>query len=177
MFSFSLSRRACASPRRPAYAGVGASRLCEPGAQPSVAKEPPRSGANHLLPTASGILAPLSNNGVTRQNAHSRGKNDNVRLVPLSAGAHANSAVAQTPFPPRRKEAGFHRGSVWRCAQSGFDPSLPSSEWFNWRANVDKVAEAYFMSSSAQTPPFLMPAPRDIFGKCSYLAPRPESDE
>lgn len=151
---------------------MGASRLCEPSAQPSVAKEPPCSGANRLLPTASGILAWLSNNGVTRQNAHSRSKNDNVRLVLLSAGAHANSAVVQTPFPPPERSKLSPCGRVLRAALIRL-----CHHRFNWRANVDKVAEAYFMSNSAQTPPFLMRAPRDIFGKCSYLASRPESDE
>lgn len=66
---------------------------------------------------------------------------------------------------------------MWSRVQSGFDSSLPSSEWFNWRANVDKVPEAYFMFNTAQTPPFLMRAPRDIFGKYGHLASRPESHE
>lgn len=107
-----------------------------------------------------------------------------TRAVRMTTCASCCYQRARTRTPPsyrhpfrRRKEASFHRGSVWSCAQSGFDPSLPSSEWFNWRANVDKVAEAYFMSNSAQTSPFLMRAPRDFFGKCSYLASRPESDE
>lgn len=42
---------------------------------------------------------------------------------------------------------------------------------------MGKVPEAYFMFNTAPTPPFLMRAPPAIFGKCSYLASRPESDE
>ena len=42
-------------------------RLCKPSTQPSVTKGPPCSEANHLLPTASRILALLSNNGPARQ--------------------------------------------------------------------------------------------------------------
>lgn len=42
-------------------------QLCEPSTQPSVTKGPPRSEANHLLPTASRILALLSNDGPARQ--------------------------------------------------------------------------------------------------------------
>ena len=58
--------RACAVV--PAHICVsGWFRLCKPSTQPSVTKGPPCSEANHLLPTASRILAPLSNNGPARQ--------------------------------------------------------------------------------------------------------------
>lgn len=66
-------------------------------AQPSVAKVSPCSGATHLRPTASGILALLSNDGPVRQNTHSHSQDDNVCLVLLSAGVHVNSAVTKTP--------------------------------------------------------------------------------
>lgn len=56
----------CARLCEPTYV-CGWFRLCKPSTQPSVTKGPPCSEANHLLPTASRFLAPLSNNGLARQ--------------------------------------------------------------------------------------------------------------
>lgn len=75
------------------YVWVGDFRLCDLSTQPSVTKGPPCSRANHLLPTASRILAPLSNNSPARQ-IHIHTLN-HVCLTLLSAGAHTNLTMTQ----------------------------------------------------------------------------------
>ena len=74
-------------------------RLCKPSTQPSVTKGPPCSEANHLLPTASRILALLSNNGPARQtHIHTRRMTTSATCSYQQAHTltHTNLTITQT---------------------------------------------------------------------------------
>lgn len=77
-------------------------RLCKPSTQPSVTKGPPCSEANHLFPTASRILALLSNCGPARQiHIHTQTMTMSTTCSYQQAGARAHTHA--------------HTQQLWKC--------------------------------------------------------------
>lgn len=131
----------------------GCFRLCEPSTQPSVTKGPPCSRANHLLPTASRILAPLSNNGPARQtHIHTPRMTTSASCSYRQARTHTYTHTTQShrrspwkllrPFPSVGRIKLSSQIQVVAClvVQSHFDQFLPSAALSDWRANRVKFA-------------------------------------